>query len=356
MKYISLLSLSFVLGSMAAGQSTVDFENPQAPCDDSPFNPIRVSLHTSTAAVFPTANTAVIYSLLSEKPGSCTLLAPLGGDQAVVMNHALGTCAPLQMDVTGMTSQLDVPYAIDIPGSVGDSVMFDALRNGVVVDRIVVPASVTGGWVLGAVSLQDPQGIDQLLISSTAICQDNPLRLYVDEIEVGGLGWRFDSAPTACAPTVNFAGLAGQLALQGQGAVTPDVFEFEVSDLVPNTFGVFLGSSTGAGGLLAGTGMGVGCGQLCIINPSRWSNVIDAGGSAVVPFSSDSNGFAVNQLVQGPSTGLVGPAGLLTMMAGETWSFQYWYRDFGSGQTGVCNTGNPIPNFNFTNAVQLTWQ
>ncbi|MEM1448851.1 MAG: hypothetical protein AAGI22_07045 [Planctomycetota bacterium] len=151
----------------------------------------------------------------------------------------------------------------------------------------------------------------------------------------GGLAvHRYDDAigVTYCAPAVaNSTGGPARLTAQGfPGTVAQGYALLRAVDLPPQTTGYFLNSRDPP----FVVGPGGSQGNLCLGGSiGRYSST---------PFDSGTSGTASLQLDLASTPT---PLGAVSIVAGETWNFQAWYRD-----------ANPGPTTNFTDAVSVILQ
>jgi hypothetical protein len=139
---------------------------------------------------------------------------------------------------------------------------------------------------------------------------------------------------TYCSPAVvNSTGVPAEIGAQGSLVVTANMLTVEAEHLPLSSFGYFLTSRTQ--GFTANPGGSMG--HLCLggsigrfVGPGQIQNSGTTGAIAL----------GVNLM------GLPTPTGPVAGVAGETWSFQAWYRDAVGGN----------PTSNFTNGVALTLQ
>lgn len=133
------------------------------------------------------------------------------------------------------------------------------------------------------------------------------------------IGARYD-----CAAAPNSTGAAATIAVSGSDVVGGNSLTLTATGLPPNQFGMFVVSATRA--YIVGPGGSQG--NLCVGgNIGRFKNQIaNSGATGTITASVDTLSL--------PTT----PAA--TILGGETWNFQAWYRDLG-------------PSSNFTDAVAV---
>jgi hypothetical protein len=140
------------------------------------------------------------------------------------------------------------------------------------------------------------------------------------------------SAP--CGNTASSGGCANStgngalLAPCGTASVAADDLLLNATDLTPNQFGIFF--------MAAGTGsFPFGDGQRCAVGTTYRFSLHNSGPSGTVTGGPGLVAFSAAQFAE---PGPIDP--------GETWNFQYWYRD----ALGPCGS-----SFNLTNAVAVTF-
>ena len=133
-------------------------------------------------------------------------------------------------------------------------------------------------------------------------------------------------ARTDCTAEANSTGSAATISVTGSDVVGGNPLTLTASGLPNNQFGMFIVSASG--GFVAGPGGSQG--NLCIGSPiGRFKDQIaNSGASGSITASVDTLAL--------PTTPLS------TIVGGETWHFQAWYRD-----------NNPTPVSNFTDAVAV---
>ena len=135
-------------------------------------------------------------------------------------------------------------------------------------------------------------------------------------------------APYCDPNNPNSTGLPAVLEGHGSDVAADNALILHAYQLPPNQFGYPLISATQ-------TSAPVGSGILCLGNPiGRFPSYI---------FNSGAGGDS--GLIKLDLSNLPNPVGGGSVMAGDTWNFQIWYRD-----------GNPGPTSNFTNGVSVLFQ
>ena len=124
--------------------------------------------------------------------------------------------------------------------------------------------------------------------------------------------------PTTCSANVNSTGAAAAIAGTGSPAASLQSLQLSASDLPQGQFGYFLMSNTQAFIPFFGNSEG----NLCLGSPLvRFAgNVLNSGASGTVSFEPDFDDL--------PNGAFFEP--------GDTWYFQYWYRD--QNPTNTSNT------------------
>ena len=152
----------------------------------------------------------------------------------------------------------------------------------------------------------------------------------VDNITVEGMAVPIGT--NYCMAAANSTGAEGAIGAFGSSLVADDNLTLTATGLPANQFGIFVTSTTQA--FLPGAG-GTSNGNLCLGGSlgrfSQPNQILSSGVNGEFSLSP-----SLTMFPQG--------AGFVTVAAGETWSFQAWYRDpVGLGS-------------NFTNGVEVTFQ
>jgi hypothetical protein len=205
--------------------------------------------------------------------------------------------------------------------ALGNTVLFGGgVETGFVASDLVETLNVgTGQW--GA-----PQHLTQAganaatTVDGTALFTSNGTTV-VDMYEPAGLNY--------CGAVANSTGGAGTIGATGSDSVAANDLLLTAEQLPPHQFGYFLNSMTQGLAMNPGGSQG----NLCLGGSiGRYTqSVFDSGASGTGSLALD--------LANTPT-----PGGLVAITAGETWSFQCWFRDF-----------NPSPTSNFTDAVSVTF-
>ncbi|MDA1266550.1 MAG: hypothetical protein O2816_15830 [Planctomycetota bacterium] len=134
-----------------------------------------------------------------------------------------------------------------------------------------------------------------------------------------------------CSPAnTNSTGAAAELVAFGQLAVASNDVTLLATSLPANQFGYFLTSTTQAFVPFPGSSQG----NLCL------GGAIGRYSSSVMSSGSLGRMALVLDLTQTPT-----PGGSTSVVAGETWNYQLWFRDL-----------NPTPTSNFTDARSITFE
>lgn len=140
---------------------------------------------------------------------------------------------------------------------------------------------------------------------------------------------------TYCSPAENnTTGVPGRMFATGGASVASNNLTLRVQDLPQNEFGIFINSLSP--GFVANPNNSQG--NLCVIGAIGRYNAADE-----LQNSGSTGAFELTlDLTQTPT-----PLGTVSILAGETWYFQCWYRDFLAGQG---------PTSNFTDAIEIPFQ
>ena len=127
-----------------------------------------------------------------------------------------------------------------------------------------------------------------------------------------------------CPAAPNSTGVGAAFASTGGCTIAPSNLEFEVVQLPPGQPGYFIASQTQGS---AAVGQGTLCLAGSIYRFNAFVQFADPGGA--IQFEPD----------------LTSPPPGMSVAAGQTWNFQYWYRDW-----------DPVATSNFSNGVELLLQ
>jgi len=136
-----------------------------------------------------------------------------------------------------------------------------------------------------------------------------------------------------CAANLNSAGTAGSISASGSIVVADNNLTLEATDLPLNQFGFFLASRTQ--GFVANPGGSQG--NICLGAPIARFNA--AGGYSI---GNSGTSGSISLLIDMSNIPLTP---VTSILAGETWNFQAWYRDL-----------NPTNTSNFTDGLSVTFQ
>ena len=159
-------------------------------------------------------------------------------------------------------------------------------------------------------------------------CEPN-IRTFCDGdgSQNGGIDCPCGNNGNAGEGCLNGGGMGGLLTATGTPSIANDTVVLTASQLPPGTHGFFMYSQTQPGGGMSGNGVPFSQGIRCISNPGFVRKVVN-GGTAPGP--------------QMPPLSVQ-----LSINAGDTTYFQFWYRD----RSGVCGPGKT----NATNGVEIVW-
>lgn len=147
------------------------------------------------------------------------------------------------------------------------------------------------------------------------------------EKEVPGIGTNY------CTSNLNSSGAAAVMGASGSILVTDNNLTLEATDLPLNQFGYFIGSRTQ--GFVANPGGSQG--NICLGSPIARFN--SYGGYAV------GNSGTTGTISMLLDMGNIPLSPVTSVLAGETWNFQAWFRD-----------NNPGSVNNFTDGLSITFQ
>ena len=148
----------------------------------------------------------------------------------------------------------------------------------------------------------------------------------VSSVDCGGVGSNY------CGPAAaNSAGLSATIRAEGSSTAANNDVTLYVEDLPQNVFGLFVTSQTQGSTPNVGGGLGTLCisGQIGRFN----ANIANSGSQGEFNIALD-----LNQIPEGGS--------FVSVVAGETWNFQAWYRDTIAG----------LPTSNLSDAVSILFQ
>lgn len=140
---------------------------------------------------------------------------------------------------------------------------------------------------------------------------------------------------TSCMVNPNSVGLTANLSAFGSAVAAANDVTLQVTDTPPSVFGFFLNSQTT--GFLPNIGNN-GQGNLCLDGGSVGR--FNRAGEIIQMDITGSGGLMIDL------TDIPRPMNVVSVNAGETWYFQFWYRD----------VANMAPASNLTNALEVTFQ
>ena len=191
----------------------------------------------------------------------------------------------------------------------------------------------SGGWYQHTVQVADfvaPSATVQLRFIASDLGSGSIVEAAIDDLEVTDVDCGSCSGTTVtsyCTSTPNSTGGGALMSFNGTTSIASNDFEVTVTGGVPGAFGLFY---YGPGQISAPFGDGVRCvgaGGLGIfrLNPPQVLGVL---------------GDATRHVdyTQGPPS-----SGNGAIHAGDTWNFQFWYRDTPAGQSG----------FNLSDAISV---
>jgi glucose/arabinose dehydrogenase len=135
-------------------------------------------------------------------------------------------------------------------------------------------------------------------------------------------------ATTYCQPVANSTGVAGGIAMSGTTQVSANSFGLVASDLPPGQFAYFLASQSNGYSIGPGGSQGNLCVSGHIGRYNAFVGQVDGAGNYAIPVD-------LGNIPTSPPSSVV---------AGDTWYFQCWHRDF-----------NPSPTSNFTPGLAVTF-
>ncbi len=221
-------------------------------------------------------------------------------------------------------------------GGVAFAEFFSEINGGGVSSAEILtggPLNLTSSWqpfVFTAVAGSDVSGGVTLQFAVVNGANSGSLaQFFVDEVSVTlpGLGANY------CGANQNSLGLEASISAQGSAVASDNNLTLVASSLAPGSFGFFLTSQTT--GLASNPGGSQG--NLCLggsigryVGPGQIQQA-DSVGEIALPLD---------------LTAIPQPTGFASAAAGDTWSFQAWYRDSVAGQ----------PTSNFTDGLTVDFQ
>ncbi|MCP3917064.1 MAG: choice-of-anchor B family protein [bacterium] len=267
--------------------------------------------------------------------GQGTLGGPLGEQD--IDGGATTLLSPVMDLSSSATPQLSYWrwYTNDGNGNVDDSLVIEITDDGMTwyAVEILGPGhpEASGGWFrhdFNVLSIPGMSLTSTVQVRFVAADQGNGsiVEAAVDDLRIEELYCDPGVGAPYCPGVTNSIGREGRLTALGSDVVTDNNVTLEASDLPTGQFGCFLVSQTQG----APTQPGGSMGNLCLAAPMGffYQNVGNTGASGSLS--------ALIDLAAIPMTPPV------SVQAGETWSFQCWYRD--------------QPASNFTNGYSILFQ
>ncbi|MCP3919879.1 MAG: choice-of-anchor B family protein [bacterium] len=193
---------------------------------------------------------------------------------------------------------------------------------------------VVGGWIQHSFRLLDVSGLNltnqiQMRFVASDLGSGSIVEAAIDDFSIDELICDTGLGTPYCAVVLNSIGLEGRLTATGSAVAADNDVTLEATQLPPNQFGYFLAAETQ--GFIATPGGSVG--NFCLGQPTARFNqqILDSG-----PTGQFSSMIDLTNIPLSPPQAVV---------AGETWNFQGWYRDFLVFQTS-----------NFTNGYEIVFQ
>jgi V8-like Glu-specific endopeptidase len=273
--------------------------------------------------------------------GSCYLTQNTPGESDVD-NGEVRLTSPL-LDFTGGNRGLLYTYFLNLSNDDGSDTMQVEVNSigGVGTWTTVALHDVSKGlaWTSVVITESELTGLGVTLTNTmrvrfrvTDAGAASTVEAGVDAVKVGEIVCNGGGIGTTyCSPAVNNStGTDGKMAASGSDVAAANNLTLSAGDLPANQFGFFLNSLTQAFTPNAGGSQGTLClgGQIGRYN---------------MPPQSSGAGGSFSLLLDLPNTPI--PTGTTSILAGETWHFQAWYRDL-----------NPASTSNFTTGLSITFQ
>jgi Tol biopolymer transport system component len=260
----------------------------------------------------------------------------ISGDGTTVVFNSLATNL-VAMDLNGFSDVFtrnvasgQVRRVSEDPGGLGgNGASSDACLN--LDGTVTVFASSAKNLVLG-----DMNGVGDVFVASPGGTSDNSGASDCDCTAANG-PCSTVSGPDRGCPNSNINALGAQLIGSGNAAIGADTFSMTVTDAAPIKPGLILSGDATLGPNGFGT-IPDSAGLLCVGGSTRRGSVVltDANGAASFP---DFQGAAYGD------SDIVG--------VGVSISYTYWFRDPGTANGCVGDTGSS--DFNFSNGWTVTW-
>ena len=202
-----------------------------------------------------------------------------------------------------------------------DSLATADILNTVTGEWITTPISVHGAFAAGAASADD----NTVVIAGGQV--NTQSHSYTDAVDV--FRYQASIGTPYCGPAnLNSSGKPATLSAFGVDTAADSFLTLVASDLATNQFGYFLASETQGFIPLPGGSQG----NLCLSGDI--ARIRDQ-----ILFSGDDGTFALT-----PNLHAIPTHPPSTVLRGETWNFQAWFRDH-----------NPAPTSNFTDGLAVTF-
>ncbi len=188
--------------------------------------------------------------------------------------------------------------------------------------------TIFGQYCLGTFSRSSSDPL-WLLVEGTHPVGSQLLRPHLTGFQVREVG----VGSPYCFAEVNSSGASGEMSASGSTIATQNSLSIEATNLPPLVFGFFITSEL----------------QGFVMNPGGSFGNLCLGGSVgrfVGPGQIQNSGTAGTISIDLDLTQQPQPNGFVSVMAGDTWSFQAWFRDSMGGQVGS----------NFTNGLEVIFQ
>ncbi len=209
-------------------------------------------------------------------------------------------------------------------GPFGDAIIWTPAHGYRFLDDVLTGLSVdVSGWEPAAVTAISDDG--KTLIGHARAAGTFSTSIFVAVLDGNSVGTDYCNSAVA-----NSSGSPGSMSGEGSSLASANNLELQASDLPPGKFAFFLNSA--AAGFIPNPGGSQG--HLCLSGAIGRHN-------AQIGMVDPAGVFAISVDL----TNLPRPTGNVSVLAGETWYFQCWYRDTNPGTTS-----------NFTNGLEILFQ
>ncbi len=224
------------------------------------------------------------------------------------------------------------------PNPIQDTLKVKFSNNGgaswVFLETIGPTQDSSGGWVQSAFYLSDYQALTsqmQLTFIVSDLVNDSTVEAAIDDLRIETLECTTSVGTNYCTPAAaNSTGQSASIAGVGTVFALDNSLTLTVSDLPNGQFSYFIASQSQG----STPGPGGSQGVLCLAAPiARFNASVLVVSGGQVSLSPD--------LTQIP----LPPTFAHSILAGESWNFQLWYRD-----------SNPAPTSNFSDGLAVTFQ